>query len=104
MSRGLGKVERQILDALQALKRPYVALWELVLLVDGPEVAGAAWAGTVDTRTPRTPARTSATRRATAGRRRGERREVVAHEARRLSRGVAMDAAALRFFHGRLPG
>jgi hypothetical protein len=29
---------------------------------------------------------------------------VVAHEARRLSRGVAMDAAALRFFHGRLPG
>jgi hypothetical protein len=35
MSRGLGKIERTILGALQAMKRPYVVLWELVLLVDG---------------------------------------------------------------------
>jgi hypothetical protein len=35
MSRGLGRIERTILDALQATDRPYVALWELVLLVDG---------------------------------------------------------------------
>jgi hypothetical protein len=35
MSRGLGRVERTILDALHATTRPYVALWELALLVDG---------------------------------------------------------------------
>jgi hypothetical protein len=35
MSRGLGKVERRILEALQAMQRTYVALWELVLLIDG---------------------------------------------------------------------
>jgi hypothetical protein len=35
MSRGLGKIERAILEALQATNRPYVALWELMLLIDG---------------------------------------------------------------------
>jgi hypothetical protein len=35
MSRGLGSVERTILEALQATQRPYVALWRLMVLVDG---------------------------------------------------------------------
>jgi hypothetical protein len=35
MSRGLGRIERTILDALQATPRPYVALWEVGLLVEG---------------------------------------------------------------------
>jgi hypothetical protein len=35
MSRGLGKIERTILNALQTTQRPYVALWELVCLIDG---------------------------------------------------------------------
>ena len=35
MSRGLGRIERTILDALQTTQRPYVALWELVCLIDG---------------------------------------------------------------------
>jgi hypothetical protein len=35
MSRGLGKVERRILEALQATQRPYGALYELVVLVEG---------------------------------------------------------------------
>jgi hypothetical protein len=35
MSRGLGRIERTILDALQAASRPYVELWQLVLLVEG---------------------------------------------------------------------
>jgi hypothetical protein len=35
MSRGLGRLERTIFDALQATSRPYVKLWELVLLIDG---------------------------------------------------------------------
>jgi|SRR5882724_610916 len=35
MSRGLGRIERTILDALQATHRPYVALWKMVLLVEG---------------------------------------------------------------------
>jgi hypothetical protein len=39
MSRGLGRVERTILDALQATSRPYVELWELSCLVDG-RIAG----------------------------------------------------------------
>jgi hypothetical protein len=35
MSRGLGRIERTILDALHATTRPYVALWELICLLDG---------------------------------------------------------------------
>ncbi len=35
MSRGLGRVEQAILRGLHAMRRPWVALWELVLLVDG---------------------------------------------------------------------
>jgi hypothetical protein len=35
MSRGLGKVERRILEALQATERPYAALYELTAVVAG---------------------------------------------------------------------
>jgi hypothetical protein len=35
MSRGLGRIERTILGALQATSRPYVELWEVFCLVDG---------------------------------------------------------------------
>jgi hypothetical protein len=35
LSRGLGKVERRILEALQATTQPYVSLSALILLIDG---------------------------------------------------------------------
>jgi hypothetical protein len=35
MSRGLGKVERSVLEALQTTQRPYAHLWQLVLVVEG---------------------------------------------------------------------
>jgi hypothetical protein len=35
MSRGLGAVERRILEALQATERPYATLYELTVLVEG---------------------------------------------------------------------
>jgi hypothetical protein len=35
MSRGLGRLERTILEALQITQRPYAALFELMVLVEG---------------------------------------------------------------------